>query len=600
MAKSMYEIIKRQNGEAFSRAIRDYDSGIFDIPNLPHILKHAGRNPLPLLRFLTNLKTKEKSLHADTLNPFELLQRAGYRAFYADTLEKQNSIAPYFADGEELCTFTDSNRFKKYYIIHAIKEGANTLNRSDFNNKEKREDTYGTSVISIQILKTGGFIKITNRYNHIVPACDNTFNSNPDNIIPGLSRALKNYFEVDFAVSNIHIPDGFLYINNDLYKYEHEVNNCFFGNGFYFKDGIIHPIDTDCQIIVDEFIIDLKNKKILNPANSSSVLYQVLQNEAIGNVWQIQKRCNRHVFSIDNKEILSFQNGVLKTLFLRRTDTVDSFLTRHPHIEELHGYSLLKIGSKSLSGCPQLRYVHLPRCEHLEENCLEKTSAEIEAPLLKKQGIYFISGFGINVDKKELISRGILPPKLYDFLKKHIHTISNLCVVTTQTNHYIYADDKLFLKFHDQQLVDIHFPDHIEYIESGVLMDILYLQEVSGMGVRQIENANLIRCPHLQRIGFPHLQHLGFHCIVNCDLIEELSFPELQTVPTCTSICNNNHLRYIYAPLLTNIPDVKLLPALERFDCKKGFYLREKPTWITTQSIPHKFVFVPQTEHDNR
>ena len=50
--KSVYDIIKKQNGEAFARAIRNFDSGIFEVNNLPEIVKYAGRNALPLLNYL--------------------------------------------------------------------------------------------------------------------------------------------------------------------------------------------------------------------------------------------------------------------------------------------------------------------------------------------------------------------------------------------------------------------------------------------------------------------------------------------------------------------------------------------------------------------
>ena len=98
--KSVYESIKKQNGEAFAKAIRWFDSGIFDVANLPQIVKYAGRNALPLLNYLESLK-QVKILEQEptfTQDPFELLARAGYDAFYADTLKKQNSIMDYYAD----------------------------------------------------------------------------------------------------------------------------------------------------------------------------------------------------------------------------------------------------------------------------------------------------------------------------------------------------------------------------------------------------------------------------------------------------------------------------------------------------------------------
>jgi len=107
MTKSVYDIIKRQNGEAFAKAIRNYDSGIFDVPDLARIVRYAGRNAMPLLPFLESLKEIQIEEVAGHLSPFKLLELAGYDAYYADTLEKQNAIQKYFESHEKLCTFKD-------------------------------------------------------------------------------------------------------------------------------------------------------------------------------------------------------------------------------------------------------------------------------------------------------------------------------------------------------------------------------------------------------------------------------------------------------------------------------------------------------------
>ena len=118
----MFDIIKKQNGEKFAKAIRSYDSGIFDIPNLDHIVRYAGREAEPIMNYLVSLKDiqiKSQETHKD---PIELLRQAGYDAYYADTLQKQNAIRKYFKKGEELCTFGDAHRFEKYHIINAVKK----------------------------------------------------------------------------------------------------------------------------------------------------------------------------------------------------------------------------------------------------------------------------------------------------------------------------------------------------------------------------------------------------------------------------------------------------------------------------------------------
>ena len=88
----MFDIIKKQNGERFAKAIRSFDGGIFDIPNIDEILKYADKNPKPILKYLSSLKGILIQDDGVKRDPFTLLYKAGYSAEYADTLEKQNDI----------------------------------------------------------------------------------------------------------------------------------------------------------------------------------------------------------------------------------------------------------------------------------------------------------------------------------------------------------------------------------------------------------------------------------------------------------------------------------------------------------------------------
>ena len=112
----MYEIIKKQNGERFARAIRNYDNGIFDVPNIDKIVRYAGRDAEPILQYLTSLKNIKIVETGKPQNPFVLLDKAGYNAYVADTLGKQNAIRQYFAPDEELCTFRIFKVFSFYLI----------------------------------------------------------------------------------------------------------------------------------------------------------------------------------------------------------------------------------------------------------------------------------------------------------------------------------------------------------------------------------------------------------------------------------------------------------------------------------------------------
>lgn len=260
-----FQHIKKQNGETFAQTIRNYDNGIFDIPNIVTIVKYAWRDARPILEYLESLKNIKIDSIEEIKDPFMLLSDAGYNAEYADTLEKQNKIQEYFEPTERLCTFDDNTRYKRYYIINAIKKNIDDIKREDFKNPQ-REDIYGTSVISIQILKKGGFISIKNRYNHSVLSPDNTFSSNPDNIIEWLGSSLKKYFNVDFSAQEQNLPNGFTVVNGNIVKYLYEINNVYFGKNFYAKDGEI-TIPPSHHILMDYFIYDNKEQKLIDIAD---------------------------------------------------------------------------------------------------------------------------------------------------------------------------------------------------------------------------------------------------------------------------------------------------------------------------------------------
>ena len=88
-----------------------------------------------------------------------------------------------------MCSFNDiQNRLNNFICLWAVKHNVSEIKRRKH---QRDQDVYGTSVICIQISKTSNFISIKNRYNHSVTNPDNTFNSNPDNIIDGLSSAIE-------------------------------------------------------------------------------------------------------------------------------------------------------------------------------------------------------------------------------------------------------------------------------------------------------------------------------------------------------------------------------------------------------------------------
>ena len=371
----MYNKLKKQNGEKFAQTVRNFHNGILEIPEIDKILRYAGRgadNAQELLPYLMSLLAVNDDVVAPAVpqNPFELLEKAGYDAFYADTLEKQNSIKKYFKPGELLCTFNDSARYKNYHMVHAVKKNVDSILRKDFNGKEKRQDEYGTSVISIQMLKDGGFISIKNRYNHAVAGCDNTFNSNPDNIIAGLSAGLKDHFNVDF-IPGSHVPEGFTLMNGQVFKYHTERRNIYYGDNAWAKDGEIHAVNKGAgDGLFDGFLFDNKSKtlKKIDPDLSDSFADDFNRDYG-GNPNLSVKNGN---LMLKDDVLIGAENSRIKTICLPELTTMGNNCLQYAKaLMHLELNNLKNMGNNCLRDAEALMHLELNNLTTMGNNCLQ-------------------------------------------------------------------------------------------------------------------------------------------------------------------------------------------------------------------------------------
>ena len=392
MPKSVYEQVKKQNGEAFARELRDFDNGIFEIPSLVEMLKFAGYEAGPIKEYLSALKWRyfDRKPSQKPENPFDLLKKAGYTAFYVDSLKKQLSIQKYFNKDTALCTFKDNERFLKYHIIYCIKEGAHKLKPAQ---NPMREDEYGVSVISIQILKEGGFLKITNRYNHLVENPDNTFNSNPDRIIPGLTEALEGYFKDITIARDGNLPEGYIFFKNKLLKVNKEFANNFMGENFYIDGaGNFFEIDKDKEIIIDNYVFNLKERtfsKIIERICSGQIP-ELLTKEFEGKALQLKssKRGHKALF-VDGVKILETQEGNLTFLNLpNAVEFKEHFIHFDRFLKYLFAPKVQKIGRGCLVRNEEIKHIHLPCLQEVGSDflMLNQGLETLSLPLLKKMG----------------------------------------------------------------------------------------------------------------------------------------------------------------------------------------------------------------------
>ncbi len=212
---------------------------------------------------------KEKPEIIGEKTPYQLLDENGYNLYECNSEEEIQSFKKYYKSGEELCTFRGGNRLNRCVVFFAVKKDVEEIKREDFNNP-KREDEYGTSVMSIQFTKSqNSTVSIKNRYNHTVNNPDATYGNDLDKIAPGLRQSFEKLLSergLTLNSSNIeafYIPGYVVADDGKYYKYNMEINGNYYCPGNVIIDhGNVIKLEPEKQELIDYFILDKENKTL--------------------------------------------------------------------------------------------------------------------------------------------------------------------------------------------------------------------------------------------------------------------------------------------------------------------------------------------------
>ncbi len=308
--------------------------------------------------FIFSLVDIQESKIETDKNPFDLLREAGYTLYECKTQEDINKFKKYYWPGEELCTFS-TRRLDSWYVFFAVKDNAEELYRPRFTSPN-RQDSYGTSVISIQFFKgKTNTVSIKNRYNDIVKNADATFSNNLDNIIPGLTDAFEKaygYKVMKIDDVSLEIP-GYVKDNSGkYYKYYMSVNGIYYCENNVIIANDKHRVDdykdSERYVFADCYIIDLKEKRVISYDNNlqDGFLYTLSKADKI----EIEKK--------SNSKVLTFKTKGKEDIILEIDNT-----------NQIIGYknnNTSFIGSKFMYSNEKLEYLEMNNVEMVGNNFL--------------------------------------------------------------------------------------------------------------------------------------------------------------------------------------------------------------------------------------
>lgn len=563
MQKSNYDIIKRRNGEVFARALRD--NNLLDSPDIVDLVKYAGHTPeRELINYIRAFCMPNTPAEA-ALNPgdpFKLLHQAGYEFVeYADTLDKQNAIAKYFRDGEKLCTFRDPVRYQNYYIINAAKANADKISPAA---QPERQDEYGTSVISIQMRKSGGFISIKNRYNHTVANPDNTFGSNPDNIILGLAAALRARFDVEWHMPETAVPDGYAMFGPHIIKYHNEVNNCYFGEYFYEKHGQIYEIDKNSQVLMDYMLLDLKTGRVTDLAGANDDFANAFNTATMGKKITVTGRAPNQTILVDGRPTIVLFNGQIKELYMPTLVNIGNDFLRYNHIlDTLDLPNLTHVADNMLEHNTRVSNIDMPRLNVVGKNFLASTQnlTGVNVPQLCHAGNDFLRS-AINVghlNAANIITVG-------DYFLGNNQDLSHLDMPNLESagQSFVFSNTKLrnanfpqlrhashnFL-YATEHISDFHAPK-LQNVGNQFMFNNIGLRAISLPQVREIGCNFLYKNENISEIEIPQLEKVGSSFMYSNRELSLLLCPKLEFADD-TFLYNNSKITDLYAPRLITI-----------------------------------------------
>ncbi len=483
--------------------------------------------------------------------PEELMDEAGYILFpECQTEEEVQAFKKYYKPREVLCTFR-GGRLDYCRVWFAVKKNVDEIRREDFP-KPTRQDEYGTSVISIQFSRgRNSTLSIKNRYNHTVNNPDATFGNNLDNIIPGLTEAFTETYDISLSGGkNGFELDGYrLGDDGRFYRVNLEFDDiCYCENNVVLDHGKVVEFDKLRYIVAENYIIDQKNGTVTLYGEKNEEDDSFIQ--SLGEIDKISTKKDENgnkVVVIVPKEgekielTLNEKNQMIGLNNPNVEEIGDDFLYFNESLKTLSMAKLKKVKGDFMYDNIELETVDLPILEETGNYFLRcnKGLKTLSLPKIKKVGHFFLHQ---NEDLK-IVDLPNLELEGGNFLalNKKLRTLS-LPKLRKTGDGFLWTNEVLetvdlpsleqvedaFLQY-NKGLRTLSLPKLI--VASNMF---LYhnetLETVDMPSLIEVGNGFLLRNKGLKTLSLPKLKYVGSYFLRNNEVLETVDLPSLEQV----------------------------------------------------------------------
>ena len=546
--------IKKKYGESFMRLCREL---------FPTILEQEGKlEEILLLTFANNSRTLGEDIKQNYLeddfrdfiysklrarnlenefyiqkNPYDIFTDIGYDLVECLTEEDIQKFRKYYEPNETLCTF-NGGRLNRCIVFFAVKKNVDEIKREDFKTP-RREDEYGTSVMSIQFNRFGMCtVSIKNRYNHTVNNPDATYGNDLNRIAPGLKESFVKLLQEKYNlilnntnIEELHIPNYVVADDGRYYKYNVEMNGTYFCPGnIIIQNGEPKKLENpENQMLIDYFILDLKNKTI-----------KMYENEPEDSFIDAFHDLSDTNIKVENEK----EKGIrVITISSNSTIPVVIKINRDNQIIEYENQNLKQVGDYFLyyvQACKSLKLPNLEQAGNLflgANDCIK----ELILPKLKKVGTFFLySNQGINN-----LEMPMLEQCGESFLRY------NVFLTKLELPNLKYAGDYFLAQ--NGGIKDIQLPNLLEagqdFLFNNEVLDNLELPNLLSVG----DNFLYVNTM-LSKLKLYNLRRAGDNFLYNNHGLTKLELHSLENVGDCLFFYNDS-LKKASLPNLKRIGD---------------------------------------------